>query len=199
MRLKGHDYSSVGNYFLTICCQNREHFFGKIENGVMILNDAGKMVEKWYFELENKYPDKRCHAMVIMPNHMHCIIENAPNTHETFQNENVGSCESIQRDAHVGTSLRGRPVDENQCCAKNDIGNDENRGRPVDKNQYYTNNEIGNDEKRCRPVGENQQQQMPQPNSKTKFTMIIIQYIFTSPSPPISPQTPSSSILVLAV
>jgi hypothetical protein len=40
----------------------------------MLLNDAGRMVEKWYRELENKFPDKKCRQMVIMPNHF--IIEN---------------------------------------------------------------------------------------------------------------------------
>ncbi len=42
----------------------------------MLLNDAGEMVVRWYDELENKYPDKLCHEMVVMPNHFHCIIEN---------------------------------------------------------------------------------------------------------------------------
>lgn len=76
IRLKGHDYSQSGLYFITICCQNNAHMFGRIMNGKMILNDAGKMIEKWYYELENKYPDKRCHEMVVMPNHFHCILEN---------------------------------------------------------------------------------------------------------------------------
>jgi REP element-mobilizing transposase RayT len=40
----------------------------------MHLNPAGKMVEKWYYELENKYPDITCGEMVVMPNHFHCII-----------------------------------------------------------------------------------------------------------------------------
>jgi len=75
IRLKGYDYSQAGLYFITICCQNRAHLFGHIENGEMILNDAGKMVGKWYFELENKFPDIRCHEMITMPNHFHCIIE----------------------------------------------------------------------------------------------------------------------------
>ena len=102
LRLKGYDYSSAGHYFLTNCCQNRKCLFGKIENGVMILNDAGKMVEKWYYELENKYPDKRCHEMVIMPNHMHCIIENVLNAHDAFQNKNDNEnlIDESQRDAH---------------------------------------------------------------------------------------------------
>ncbi len=41
----------------------------------MVLNDAGRMVEKWYFELENKYPNIKSREYVIMPNHFHCIIE----------------------------------------------------------------------------------------------------------------------------
>jgi REP element-mobilizing transposase RayT len=76
IRLKGYDYSQAGLYFITICVQNRACLFGEIINGEMILNDAGVMVEKWYFELENKYPDINCHEMVVMPNHFHCIVEN---------------------------------------------------------------------------------------------------------------------------
>jgi REP element-mobilizing transposase RayT len=76
IRLKGYDYAQAGLYFITICVQNRAFLFGDINNGEMILNDAGRMVGKWYDELENKFPDIRCHEMVVMPNHFHCIIEN---------------------------------------------------------------------------------------------------------------------------
>lgn len=54
IRFKEYDYSQAGLYFITICCQDRKHLLGHIENGEMILNNAGIMVEKWYFELENK-------------------------------------------------------------------------------------------------------------------------------------------------
>jgi Transposase and inactivated derivatives len=76
IRLQGYDYARAGLYFLTIVVQNRLHLFGKVINGEMILNDAGRTIEKWYREIENKFPDKRCREMVVMPNHMHCIIEN---------------------------------------------------------------------------------------------------------------------------
>ncbi|HRP88861.1 MAG TPA: hypothetical protein PKX92_02355 [Edaphocola sp.] len=75
IRLKGYEYSRAGLYFITICCQDRAHLFGNIKNGEMILNDAGMMIEKWYYELENKFNDIKCHEMVVMPNHFHCIIE----------------------------------------------------------------------------------------------------------------------------
>lgn len=103
IRLKGYDYSQAGLYFITICCQDRAHLFGEIRRGEpmcspdtapdntpnnntpdttvqMILNDAGKMITKWYDELENKFSDIRCHEMIVMPNHFHCIIENVGTT-----------------------------------------------------------------------------------------------------------------------
>ncbi|MFA6618045.1 MAG: transposase [Candidatus Neomarinimicrobiota bacterium] len=44
----------------------------------MILSDAGKMVEKWYLKIENKFPGVKCHDFVIMPNHYHFLIEILP-------------------------------------------------------------------------------------------------------------------------
>jgi putative transposase len=76
IRLKGYDYSQAGLYFVTICVKDMKCLFGRIENGEMILNDAGRMVEDWYWKLESKFPDIRCDEMVVMPNHFHCIIEN---------------------------------------------------------------------------------------------------------------------------
>lgn len=98
IRLKGYDYSRAGLYFITICTQNHVHFFGHIENGQMVLNDAGRMIEKWYNELENKYPDKHCHEMVVMPNHFHCIIENISGEHVIRpENDERGRPENDER------------------------------------------------------------------------------------------------------
>jgi len=75
IRLKGYDYSQAGLYFVTICTQNRECLFGNITDAKMILNDAGKMVEKCWYEIPNHFPNTRLHPMVVMPNHFHGIIE----------------------------------------------------------------------------------------------------------------------------
>ena len=74
--MKGYDYSQPGLYFVTICVQNRDCLFGKIIDKKMYPNDAGKMIEKWYYELQNKFPDIKCDEMIVMPNHFHCIIHN---------------------------------------------------------------------------------------------------------------------------
>ena len=76
IRLPGYDYSQSGAYFITVCAQKRECFFGEIADGEMRLNDAGKMIQKWHNELPNKFPDIELNEYVIMPNHFHCIILN---------------------------------------------------------------------------------------------------------------------------
>jgi putative transposase len=75
IRLKGYDYSRAGLYYITVCTQNRECLFGRIADGKMTLNDAGRMVDEWYHELENKYCGIECHEYIVMPNHIHFIIQ----------------------------------------------------------------------------------------------------------------------------
>ena len=76
IRLRGYDYSRSGAYFVSICTKDRKCWFGDIENQEMALNNAGRMVDKWYLELENKFQDIRCGEYIIMPNHFHAIIQN---------------------------------------------------------------------------------------------------------------------------
>jgi len=73
-RLKGWDYSSAGNYFVTICVKNREHLFGYVAHGEMVLNPYGKIVEQCWFDLPKHYPNIKLDAFRIMPNHIHGII-----------------------------------------------------------------------------------------------------------------------------
>lgn len=60
---------------MTITAHNREHLFGEIHDGVMVLNVAGEMVHKWYEKLEEKFPTVKNDMMVIMPNHIHFIVQ----------------------------------------------------------------------------------------------------------------------------
>jgi putative transposase len=75
IRLKNYDYSKAGLYFVTLCCQDRARLFGHVEDGCMILNEAGKVAEQCRLEIPNHYPKVVLHDFVIMPNHVHGIIE----------------------------------------------------------------------------------------------------------------------------
>ena len=75
IRLKGYDYSQQGMYYITICCQNRIQYFGNIENKKMVLNDAGEIVLQCWLEISQHFPNVFLHEYVVMPNHVHCIVE----------------------------------------------------------------------------------------------------------------------------
>jgi len=74
IRLKGYDYSQVGLYFITICCQDKTYRFGKIENGEMMLNDCGKIAHDSWMTLSKNHPNVSLDVFQIMPNHIHGIV-----------------------------------------------------------------------------------------------------------------------------
>ncbi len=75
VRLKGYDYASAGSYFITLCCQNRRHLFGHIENKEMVLNQFGQIVEEQWLALPERFPNVALGSFVIMPNHVHYIVD----------------------------------------------------------------------------------------------------------------------------
>ena len=75
IRMKGYDYAQEGLYFITICCFENRHLFGRIEGGVMVLNEAGRVAARCWEEIPEHFLDVVLHAFVIMPNHVHGILE----------------------------------------------------------------------------------------------------------------------------
>jgi putative transposase len=74
LRLDGYDYAQAGAYFVTVCTQNRMCLFGDIVDGVMRLNDAGRMVRSVWEGLPDRFAGMELDAFVVMPNHVHGII-----------------------------------------------------------------------------------------------------------------------------
>ncbi|MBC7232147.1 MAG: hypothetical protein H5T68_02740 [Chloroflexi bacterium] len=74
LRLKGYDYSQAGAYFVTICANHRKCLFGEVVDGEMRMNDAGRMIEKWWLELNRAFPNMETDEYVVMPNHVHGIV-----------------------------------------------------------------------------------------------------------------------------
>jgi REP-associated tyrosine transposase len=109
IRLPGYDYAQDGAYFVTICTQERLCVFGGVSGGKMLHNDAGRMVGRWFLELEKKHETVRCDDYVVMPNHFHGIVE--------FKGENV---DGDEQGAHAGAPLQtidGDDVDNDGVVA----------------------------------------------------------------------------------
>lgn len=95
LRLKGYDYSQNGLYFITICSHMREHVFGhcnvgtgskpvqdyfkyEIQNDVarsVVLNEFGLIVQETWYDLPKHNEGIFLHEFIVMPNHIHGIIE----------------------------------------------------------------------------------------------------------------------------
>ena len=97
-RMKDYDYSNDNLYFVTSCVHDRVCCFGHIirtgrdpslqygdnksdvsdcdpSEKQIILNEYGKIAENQWVWLAKQYPYVILHEYVIMPNHMHGIIE----------------------------------------------------------------------------------------------------------------------------
>lgn len=75
IRLKNYDYSKEGLYFITICIKNRECILSKIVNEKTILTQYGIIIENEIVKTEKIRRNVKIKNYVIMPNHVHIIIE----------------------------------------------------------------------------------------------------------------------------
>lgn len=80
-RLKDYDYSAAGAYFVTVCTRDRANHFWK-DVGASIarpqdieLSEKGKTVDEAIKKIEANYPNLSVDNYVIMPNHIHLIIQ----------------------------------------------------------------------------------------------------------------------------
>ncbi|UOA08691.1 transposase [Methylobacter sp. S3L5C] len=61
-------------YFVTICTDNKICFFGNVKEGKMYLSDLGQLANKYWLEMEKQFPFVILDHFIVMPNHVHGII-----------------------------------------------------------------------------------------------------------------------------
>ncbi len=112
LRLPEYDYSQEGLYYITICTNNREYLFGNIVNDKMKLNDAGKMVKQCWKEIPKHYLSVILDIFIIMPNHIHGIIEiiDVDNTSPIVGAPLVGALENDSNTKNTNDRAGTRPA-----------------------------------------------------------------------------------------
>jgi putative transposase len=121
IRLQNYDYSQPGMYFITICTPNHKDLFGKIEDGMLNLNEYGLIVQNEWIKTSEIRPNVEMDVFVVMPNHFHGIIrinDSCRGVSNTPQNKPVfigGVCNTPLQNANplrspsqtIGAIVRG--------------------------------------------------------------------------------------------
>ena len=70
------DYTSAGGYFVTITVHERKALLGSLDDSRagVTPSHAGKMVERWWLELPQKFQPVTLNAHAVMPDHFHGIV-----------------------------------------------------------------------------------------------------------------------------
>lgn len=75
-RLPHFDYSAQGGYFVTICTHNRKNTLSDIVgDGSPVPKTPGQIAKVFIAEIPEKYPCVHVDNYVIMPNHIHLLLQ----------------------------------------------------------------------------------------------------------------------------
>lgn len=70
-RISGYDYSECNFYFITICTYEKKCIFGQPNQ----LNSLGTIAKEHVKRIHENYPSVKVNQFVVMPNHVHMIME----------------------------------------------------------------------------------------------------------------------------
>jgi putative transposase len=111
IRLRGYDYSQNGLYFITIITKDRQNIFGSITDGRMQLNPQGQIAHTEWQQTAQIRPEIRLHEHIIMPNHMHGIIEIAINVRAHRMRPIDGRKDPLES---IDPNISGKSIDFNE-------------------------------------------------------------------------------------
>lgn len=74
LRLAHYDYSAPGEYFVTICTEDKVCHFGALHDGAVQLSPIGLIVEEEWKKSAIIRSNITLDAYVVMPNHIHGIV-----------------------------------------------------------------------------------------------------------------------------
>lgn len=78
-RLVCYDYRTPGYYFVTICTHNKDKILWDSASDGINLSASGQVVNACILDISNHYPCALVDKYVVMPNHVHIILQLLPN------------------------------------------------------------------------------------------------------------------------
>ncbi len=99
VRLTGHDYGQAGFYFVTICAADKRCIFGRVERDRVQLSAIGEIIDRCLTNIPMHMPGVNIDTYVIMPNHIHAIIQIVEPNAPTSLSSIIGSFKSASTKA----------------------------------------------------------------------------------------------------
>lgn len=120
-RLQNWDYAWDAAYFITICTKNREHYYGEVKSGKMVLSELGEIVEKEWLKTFDMRPDMNLtpDVFVVMPNHFHAIVIIGKNKYNSGGNYGRDAMHCVSTMGCISTKDIG---DAKHCVSTNKFG-----------------------------------------------------------------------------
>ncbi|MCE5346031.1 MAG: transposase [Bacteroidales bacterium] len=115
-RLQNWNYGQNAAYFVTICTQDRECYFGDVVDGKMHLSDIGIIADILWHEIKNHVQNIELGEFVVMPNHVHGILILNGNDTIRMNNANVETTHalSLQTQQQTQQQTNGQKRFQNQ-------------------------------------------------------------------------------------
>ncbi len=144
IRLKGYDYASAGAYFITLCAFQKQHLFGEVVDGKMVLNELGSIVHFEWKWTEIVRPTIDMDVYVVMPNHLHGIVVFGSDENPILRKNDIAgdvgadSCPPLQPPLHRPKRSLGSFISQFKATTTKRINN--LRGTPgtsVWQRDYY--------------------------------------------------------------
>lgn len=74
LRHPDYDYAQQGVVFVTICTHGRQHLFGAVEHGSVVLSPAGLLTADHWRAIPRRFSGVMIDVFVVMPDHVHGIL-----------------------------------------------------------------------------------------------------------------------------
>ena len=109
--------------------------FGKITDGEMISNDAGKIANECWLQIPKHFPNVILHEHIVMPNHVHGIIELAENGETNIEPQRNEFQKIIPRS--IGSIIRGYKIGVTKWFRNKPVGIENFQSLRVWQRNYY--------------------------------------------------------------
>ncbi|NSW54211.1 MAG: hypothetical protein HPY85_17045 [Anaerolineae bacterium] len=113
IRLAGFDYTQPGYYYLTLCTPHHQCLFGTIHDAQPCHSPIGQIAAAELLRLPERFPHLALDAWVVMPNHVHLILQIVADLHGTeqhmqYQQPVRGSIAAVARAYKAAVTRRAR-------------------------------------------------------------------------------------------